>query len=154
MGGKVSPNPQDSWTEEKLRREGRKGLSAFTSAWIGAGEALPPDVALPTIETEPTEDRETELRAILSKLAANIPGRGLMDEVAHAICKAYDCRISELKSPRRSQNLVRARQHAFWIMHKYLDHVSMPMIGRFFGNRDHTTVLWGIRQHEKRMAAQ
>jgi chromosomal replication initiation ATPase DnaA len=32
--------------------------------------------------------------------------------------------------------------------HRY----SLPQIGEFLGGRDHTTILWGIRQHEKRRA--
>jgi chromosomal replication initiation ATPase DnaA len=31
--------------------------------------------------------------------------------------------------------------------------LSTPQIGRALGNRDHTTVLHGIKRHEKRLAA-
>lgn len=28
---------------------------------------------------------------------------------------------------------------------------SLPQIGRLLGNRDHTTIIHGVRQHEKRL---
>lgn len=42
------------------------------------------------------------------------------------------------------------RQEAMWAVRKALPRASLPLIARFF-DRDHTTVLYGIRQHEKRM---
>ena len=44
------------------------------------------------------------------------------------------------------------RQVAMYLARETTNH-SMPNIGRLFGGRDHTTVLWAIRAVEKRMAA-
>jgi chromosomal replication initiator protein len=39
-----------------------------------------------------------------------------------------------------------------YLTRELTDH-SLPSIGRYFGNRDHTTVLYAIRAVEKRMAS-
>lgn len=59
--------------------------------------------------------------------------------------------VEEMKGHRRDKSVVKARQKAWWRMAKELG-MSLPAIGRRM-NRDHTTILWGIRQHEERLAA-
>jgi hypothetical protein len=58
--------------------------------------------------------------------------------------------VNDLKSARRTKDIVRARHEAFWRCREETEH-SLPAIGRFMGGKDHTTVLYGIGQHEKRM---
>jgi chromosomal replication initiator protein len=48
--------------------------------------------------------------------------------------------------------LVHPRQCAFYLA-RYHTSFSFPQIGRRFGDRDHTTVLHGVRQIEKKMLA-
>lgn len=52
---------------------------------------------------------------------------------------------------RRTPRVVLARQHAYAVVKARRPHLSLPAIGRAFG-RDHSTVVWGIRAHEARMA--
>lgn len=56
----------------------------------------------------------------------------------------------DLYGDSRSRPIAHARQEAFWALHRGL-RLSLPTIGRMF-NRHHTTVLAGVRAHEKRMA--
>jgi len=56
-----------------------------------------------------------------------------------------------LKSPRRDAPSVRARQEAMWLCKKYTLY-SLPEIGRFFGGRDHTTVLHAVRKIDSMIA--
>lgn len=51
----------------------------------------------------------------------------------------------------RDTLVVVARHHAMWLIRTHTK-LSLPQIGRIFGGRDHTTVLYGIRQHLKRVA--
>ena len=69
--------------------------------------------------------------------------------VLKAIADHYEITIAEMRSPARAKLFVQARQHFCWIMRKHTD-LSLPQIARFLGGRDHTTILHGIRQHEKR----
>lgn len=52
--------------------------------------------------------------------------------------------MADLKSPRRSRPVVRARM-IFIALAKMLTTQSLPQIGRAVGNRDHSTVLHAIR---------
>lgn len=57
-----------------------------------------------------------------------------------------------LRGPRRCRQLAWARQYAFLLAYELCQQSSMVMIGRAF-NRDHTTVLWGLKQARKRLRA-
>jgi chromosomal replication initiator protein len=73
--------------------------------------------------------------------------------IAHiqaTVAAFYGLHRSGMTSDRRDKPLARARQVAMYLARE-LTPRSMPEIGRRFGNRDHTTVLHGIRSVEKRM---
>ena len=59
--------------------------------------------------------------------------------------------LSELRSPRRTKKLARARQAAMFVARKRTEK-SFPQIGIAFGKRDHTTVLWAVRSVEHRLS--
>lgn len=59
--------------------------------------------------------------------------------------------VDEIDGIRRAAHIVAARQEAMWRA-KNETKLSYPEIGRRFGDKDHTTVIWGVRQHEARMA--
>jgi chromosomal replication initiator protein len=67
------------------------------------------------------------------------------------VCKHYNISRTDILSARRSQGIVRPRQVAFYLC-KELTGRSMPEIGRKFGDKDHTTVLHGIRKVGELMA--
>lgn len=50
----------------------------------------------------------------------------------------------------RRQDFVKPRQAAMWFVRKHTQH-SLPIIGRIFGGRDHTTAMWGIDRIEWRL---
>ncbi|WP_164830140.1 helix-turn-helix domain-containing protein [Sinorhizobium meliloti] len=56
--------------------------------------------------------------------------------------------LDEVKGPRRSRNIVAARQACMFAVYTERKDASFPMIGRFFGGRDHTTALHAIRKIE------
>lgn len=49
----------------------------------------------------------------------------------------------------RSKPVVLARQEAMWRVHRDRPEISFPQLGRLF-DRDHSTVIHGIRSHEER----
>lgn len=59
--------------------------------------------------------------------------------------KVYGLTTDQIVSERRFKDIVRARQSLMWEMWKHLTW-SLPRIGRFCGNRDHTTVLHARRR--------
>jgi len=72
-------------------------------------------------------------------------------EIAKQTAERYGVTINDLKSARRGHRLVCARQEAMWRARNETPH-SLPCIGRFLGGKDHTTVIYGIRKHNERIA--
>ncbi|MEY3019514.1 MAG: hypothetical protein RLZZ272_498 [Actinomycetota bacterium] len=60
----------------------------------------------------------------------------IMDEVA----AYFSVSVEDLCSPSRSRQLVNARQIAMYLTRELTD-LSLPRIGKAFGNRDHSTVM-------------
>lgn len=75
-----------------------------------------------------------------------------MRDVAIEVAARHGSTIAELRGCSRQRCVAWARQEAFAEIYS-LGRFSLPQIGRFFGDRDHTTVLFGIRRHKERLAA-
>ena len=71
--------------------------------------------------------------------------------IASVVAAYFDLSIEQLASAQRQQHIALARQIAFWISYKYA-FKSTTEIGRFYGDRDHTTILHGLRKIEKKYA--
>lgn len=61
-----------------------------------------------------------------------------------AASRASMVSVHDMKTERRTQSLVRARQIAMWLATQFTL-MSLPAIGRGLGGRDHTTILHGSR---------
>ncbi|MBI3622363.1 MAG: chromosomal replication initiator protein DnaA [Nitrospirae bacterium] len=71
-----------------------------------------------------------------------------VDEVQRAVAERFHIKISEIKSKKRSKNLVFPRQIAMYLCRE-LTKLSFPEIGRHFGGKDHSTVIYACRQIEE-----
>lgn len=72
-------------------------------------------------------------------------------EIQQAVAEHFGMRLAEMVSHRRSRSVARPRQIAMYLARE-LTPLSLPVIGRHFGNRDHTTVLHAIRHVPQMMA--
>jgi len=79
---------------------------------------------------------------ILSKIIPSTPNnRSLtIDLIQRAVSKYYNISLSDILSKNRSKNIALSRQIAMYITRE-LTKMSLPEIGREFGNRDHSTVV-------------
>ncbi len=77
------------------------------------------------------------LRASASKVT--------IDAITRKVADHYSVKISDILSHRRARSIVRPRQIAMYFS-KNLTTRSLPEIGRYFGGRDHTTVLHAVRK--------
>lgn len=78
-------------------------------------------------------------------------GAAVFREMAEAIADRHGITVDMMLSNRRGvERIVHARQHLMWCLHE--EGYSSTSIGRRIG-RDHATVLYGIRQHERRQHA-
>jgi len=72
------------------------------------------------------------------------------DLIAKVISRRYKLKLSDLKSGTRRQEVVRARSLAMYLT-RQLTGASYHQIGKYFGGRDHTTVLHACRKTEGAM---
>lgn len=70
-------------------------------------------------------------------------------EIKAAVAEEYGVTVLDIESDRRARECAWPRQTAMWLARRATAR-SLPDIGRFFGGRDHTTVIFAIRAVEKR----
>ena len=104
---------------------------------IAAHAALLGDaITLPTTE------------AVLKDVLGAKERRITIEDIQRVVAAHYNIRPAELSSSRRAQAVVRPRHVAMYLA-KQLTTRSLPEIGRKFGKRDHTTVIYAIRRIEE-----
>lgn len=117
------------WSEERIRKEGIAGTNRELAAYIRAGYVLAP------VDKRLTDDDI----AVMS-----------MAEIAKVVCEKHGISVAQLKGPNRAQAYVNARREFVVIAYKQKNR-SSTAIGRFLGDRDHSTVLHLLRtagEHE------
>ncbi len=90
----------------------------------------------------------SEVKIILKDLLNLTENKVDIDNIQTIVCKYFKISKNEMLSPRRSRYLVRPRQTAIYLS-KMLTSKSLPEIGRYFANRDHTTVIHSVKTIEK-----
>ncbi|HWY79710.1 MAG TPA: chromosomal replication initiator protein DnaA [Candidatus Sulfotelmatobacter sp.] len=65
------------------------------------------------------------------------------DDVIEYVCSYYKIKPTQLKGPRRTASLVKARQIAMYLIYKELG-LTLVEIGNLLGGRDHTTIIHGV----------
>jgi len=86
---------------------------------------------------------------VIRAVAQNSPNLSLEDVVS-LICRSFDLTPAQLSSKSRRQNLVVARNTAFFLLRKHTD-MTLEEIGDRF-NRKHSTVIKGITAVEREMS--
>ena len=71
--------------------------------------------------------------------------------IQRRVAARYGVRVNDIRSARRGQAVVWPRHVAIHLSRE-LTMRSLPEIGRLFGGRDHTTVMYALRRVELRMA--
>jgi chromosomal replication initiator protein len=61
------------------------------------------------------------------------------------ICRYYGVTLDELCGDKRTRRIVGPRQVAMYLSRELTD-ASLPAIGRAFGDRDHTTVMYAVQK--------
>jgi chromosomal replication initiator protein len=71
-----------------------------------------------------------------------------ISQIAAVAAKHYGLKLSELRSPTRKRAVVNARAVAIYLARK-ISQISLEQIGRYFGGRDHTTMMHSCRKIEE-----
>jgi chromosomal replication initiator protein len=106
-------------------------LGAFSSL---TGQLITEDLAKKVLR-----DTITEKKRILT-----------LEEIERAAADKFHVKPAELKSKRRTKTLVYPRQIAMYLCRELTER-SYPEIGKYFGGKDHTTVMHACRQIERQM---
>ena len=110
-------------------------------ALLNKHHAPPEPVKIEVVEPEPTNNEEVlcihcaqKLRNVVERTTPKIR------DIKNAVSDYFGVTILDLDSARRTQPLTTYRQIAMYLC-RHMTTRSYPEIGRFFGGRDHTTVL-------------
>lgn len=79
-----------------------------------------------------------------------LPGRVSIRDVQEVVCAKYGLGLKAMIARANCRSVARPRQIAMHLSREWTGK-SLPEIGRQFGNRDHTTVLFGDRMTKARM---
>jgi chromosomal replication initiation ATPase DnaA len=108
----------------------------------------PTEEELLRLEAQQRQARINELCASLEALQF-YDGRGAAIKIARAVAKAHCIEWKDFISRQRWQHITRARFHAMWEIRNATT-LSLSQIGHIF-RFDHTSIMWGIKQHQKRL---
>jgi hypothetical protein len=115
----------------------------------------PPPSAAPTadarIPAEPQKQLHAPIKTWFWIINERDPLQLTIEDVQTAVERHCKVGHLELISARRTAAVVRPRQIAMFLA-RHLTPNSLPVIGRKFGGRDHTTVLHAVRKIEARLS--
>ena len=93
-----------------------------------------------------TEEMAMDVIRTVARTSPNLS----LDDVVELICRSFELTPAQLASKSRRQNLVLARNTAFFLLRKHTD-LTLEEIGDRF-NRKHSTVIKGITAVEREMS--
>ena len=86
----------------------------------------------------------------LGEAEASREKRITIQQIIDTVVKYYNLKLSDLQSKKRNQSIAFPRQICMYFARKHTRY-SLEEIGGYFGGRDHTTVLHGVRQIDRCM---
>jgi chromosomal replication initiator protein len=96
------------------------------------------------------EITEEFAREILKDTLASLDRAVTIDSVKKEVASFFGLKVSDLNSKRRTQNIVFPRQIAMYLCRKMTD-FSLPVIGKSFGGRDHSTVIHSVNLIDRKI---
>jgi chromosomal replication initiator protein len=96
------------------------------------------------------EITEEFAREILKDTLTSLDRAVTIDSVKKEVASFFGLKVSDLTSKRRTQNIVFPRQIAMYLCRKMTD-FSLPVIGKSFGGRDHSTVIHSVNLIDKKI---
>lgn len=149
-----------------IREDGLEGLKNYGHALWGKGHVPHPDfpayvaqlfraqseriaaleARINWLQVQIQKPEDLKDMGLICPPAGAITGKTLQ-QILSQVAKKHTLTQGALKSRQREADVCAARNEAYY--ESYLLGKSLPQIGRFYGGRDHTTILSGIRKHMK-----
>jgi hypothetical protein len=76
-----------------------------------------------------------------------------IQNIQNVVANNFDITVIDMVSARRTKHLILPRHIALYLA-KTLTKFSYPVIGRYFGGRDHSTIIHAVEKIEARMASE
>lgn len=123
------------------------------------GKMMPPSLAPPSIVVKappvkppPAVILAPEPRPVLVLYVCSVCGEvqspaPTIRKIQGIVERIYNVSHADMMSSRRTPHIVRCRQLGMYLARTMTSH-SMPEIGRYFGGKDHTTVMHACRKFE------
>jgi chromosomal replication initiator protein len=90
-------------------------------------------------------------REVLRAYLPNDGGAVTVETIQEEVCRHYGISIAELVGDKRDKRVVVPRQVAMYLARE-LTQSSLPALGRAFGGRDHTTVMYAVNKVGRQMS--
>jgi hypothetical protein len=135
-------------TDKQILRDAIQGSERLRDAILLAKGIVPPkNRPLPLAKVRETAQLP---KACPYCGAPEKPAGVLVKHIQHTVASYYGFHPDLMVSAQRRQSISHPRQIAMYLASE-LTPKSLPEIGRRFGNRDHTTVIYAIRAVKARM---
>jgi chromosomal replication initiator protein len=116
--------------------------AAAAAAPVIEAPAAPPASVLPASVLQPTRVAPSEAREVVTVEPRSLYAR----EIVSVVATYFGVTVGEMRGARRTGTLITPRHVAMYLVSDTCPHLSLPAIGRFFGGRDHTTILYAVRK--------
>ena len=90
--------------------------------------------------------------AIKDILNENQPVPVTIEKIINEVARTFNITAADIRSRKRSSNISSARMTAMYVVHE-ITGMTMQEIGKEFGGRDHSTVVYALSEIEKKIAA-
>lgn len=90
-------------------------------------------------------------KTISDVLNNDVPPPLTVEKIIDEVARTFGITSEDIRSSKRNSNISNARQIAIYAVREITD-LSMNLIGEEFGGRDHSTIVYAIKQIEKNMS--
>lgn len=105
----------------------------------------------PPTETTPKPVDNPRAKAVYNHSLAPAIALQIWRDIVEEVAIKHEVTFNDIISQRRNVKIVAARHEAMYRLREETP-ASYPRIGKWLGDRDHTTVLHGVEMHIKRMS--
>jgi len=140
--------------EERMREQTAAYVAAVLEAHPELREPEPeptPVPPMPGVEQRVPERKPVTLHDLLRDVEKGMlpPPRGIAKLIIKTVADRHSVSVRSIVGRCRLKEISAIRQEAMWEVYIRTE-LSLPQIGALF-DRDHTTVLHGVRRHEERL---
>jgi chromosomal replication initiator protein len=93
-----------------------------------------------------------DLNATPARRPVRVLPRSEADKIVARVAAKHGLTLADLKGPDKTKRVTHPRQQAMAELYA-TGRYSLPALGRYFGGRDHSTVLHGVKAHWARIQA-